>query len=258
MKVSVLRIGIILALLLPSASGETTPIDDWYAISGNLNATIASGETSSPNYEGISNRNLNMIFSYFDPVTLLDGGKVELNFEITLEADVPEISFSALRFGLFKSGDSRADAVFGESRVGRNTAVTEGWRGFLLINPNEPIATNPLTVYRRSADTASNYVSTNDTDLTRGLPQRSGSYSLVFQSGQPRDFSLVFERVGDDLVISGLHDSGSFGGTLFGAFGGNYGDIFDAFGFYASEGDAVVNGIRFSNATITLEGKDQP
>lgn len=230
------------------AAPDSSAIADWYAITSQANAQIVSGNTSSPVYDGLNSESPGMIFAYFPARHLPDQEKLTVSFEMTLEMEDAQTSFGEFRLGLFQSGSLKASERFGEKRTGRDLAVTEGWKGFLLFLPNLVEKTKPILLYRRLAEHESNYA------LKSGLDLRSAFTRAIaaphFQHGSPHLFTLTLERDGFDLSVTLTLDEESSTGRLSNAFADDYEVEFDALGIYAAGGSAQIRCVRFSQAQL--------
>lgn len=101
--------GCILAVMLGCsvqvALATTTEPNDWYAYySSSRGDRIENGDTNSPTYylANVTNaRTFSSVWSYFDPVTLVDGGSVQMSTQITVDfKSATSSTFDIFRFGL--------------------------------------------------------------------------------------------------------------------------------------------------------------
>lgn len=226
------------ALLCAPLMAEPLPLTEW---SSDLpRAILSDRDTAAPVLEQISSRNLGSLTSRFETISLEEGQSITATFTLTLEPDGTEATFSLFRFGLFYNPNDDAESLL-------------GWSGFLLINPNEPMAENPLMVFRRTPQNDISFVSTSGTDLTAPLQQSTGEFQLTFPSGEPRTFRVTFRRNGTALEITGDHGTGTFSGRFEDAFVENYEHRFNRFGFYATEADTPLHTLKITGAAIIQE-----
>ncbi len=236
-----------------AASAATVVVDDWYAVNGGGAAIIVNGDTGSPQYQNVGLTTLDRVFSYFDPVTLQDGEKLTVSFTLTLELANPALTktFNNFRFGLFTASTPHVTTLptsYGPERTANTTTPLNAWRGFLLRDP----AGNALRVYRKTGGGADGYATTTDADISTTVAT-TGNYNATFQDGVARTFSFSFERDGNDMLLTGSYGTGTFSGTVNGAFSGLGYDQFDAFGLYATVAGTDTNLIEsavFSNVSV--------
>ncbi len=256
MKTTLSLLGATLALALP-LDARQVDVDDWYAIRANASTTAAiTNGTNTANFQNIGNQALDRVFSYFDPITFTHGTRLTFSFDLTLQLSgvATHKDFNVFRFGLFNASTPHATPALFTNRTApasSGATYTSGWSGFLLINPNSPIATNPLTLYRKTG--AGDFSSTSNATGTQSLPT-TGGYSMSFEEGVARTFTLELIRNNNDLVVSGSYGSGTFSNTYAGAFGtlGTY-DLINAFGLYAAASDGVViESAQFSNVSLQV------
>lgn len=270
-KTTLLGAAAMLALVFAGANQvAAVAVNDWYAVSNRFGAAIDNGNTSSMTYNNVGTGAT--VFSYFDSVQLKDGQSLKLSFDLSFEyaGDATSKRFGLQRFGLFNVGEPHASAEsgpFAGDRVGDNTdgvGYSQGWKGFLLNNPafptdggvTQPTTNWPPTLYRKVGTAGVSFASTSDINLSIGSGATTGGYTLTFDEGIARNYTLVFTRSGNDLIFSGSYGTGIFTeGTLVGAFSDEGYATFNAFGFNNSSfsGDTVViEKMHISNATVTV------
>lgn len=251
-----------LAVMTAGSSGQSViPVNDWYSVSNATGTAIVDGDTSSPTIQNVSSASINAVFGYFEPVTLADGQKLILSFDITydLAGEAASKVLDMQRFGLFTSSTPHATpAIFGEKRVVPGTTgnpYAQDWSGFLLINPvnpNVPPSTNAQVLYYKDGIGGYGYSSTNGAAGTAGLAT-TGAYNIIFNNGETRTFTLELERSGVDLIVSGSYGTGTFSGTAKNAISDSKYSIFDAFGYTSGSTDNVtIDKVHFSNVTVTV------
>lgn len=255
MTVAAFTIGVAI-VFSASSSGAVIPVNDWYANSnGHASAIINNGNTNSPNYM-VYNQNLTSMFSYFNPVTLSDGETLSFSFGLTLDLAGEETSktFALMRFGLFTASTPHTTtADFGADRVSslstNNLPSTRGWQGFMLNNASSPAGV--LTLYSKPSSSDSHFTSTSGINGSTSLTT-TGGYTMAFTDGVTRTYTLVFERDGNNLIVSGSYGTGTFSGTYTNAFASAGYNVFDGFGlsFTASDG-VTIDSAQFSDVNLT-------
>lgn len=241
------------SFLMHSSDATMVSLDDWYAINSNANAQITDGDTTSPTYENIGTAGIDRFYTYFNPVTLADGETLTMSFTLTLSLTEPATNkvFSDFRFGVFEASTPHSTTTtFGADRVSSSSASTANWQGFLLRDPGN--ASGPLRLYRKSGTGNNGFQTTGDSVQSANLTT-TGGYSFAFEHEVARTFTMVMERDGNDLVISGSYGAGNFNSIVSGAFTESGYNVFDAFGFYAASSDGVlIETAQFTNVTLQV------
>lgn len=240
------------------SQAATVSIEDWYAINSNANATIAGGNTTSPDYQNNNSQNINRIFSYFGNQTLADGDKWTLSFSLTLTLAGSNTTktFKDFRYGLFEANTPHATtSTFGADRVSSSGSYSANWKGFLLRDPGN--ASGDMRIYRKAGTGNETFSAVGDSNANATLGT-TGNYSFIFTDGVAREFTFILQRSGSDLLLSGSYGTGNFSGMMTGAFTGGTYDVFDVFGFYAAAQDNVdIDNALFSNVSLNIVPEPQ-
>ncbi|GHC08498.1 hypothetical protein [Cerasicoccus arenae] len=246
-------------------NAQTFNADDWYIVSSGDPTGISDGGTSTAtiNFDtsgGSTNARNSYIWSYFaeegSEVSLADGMQLTLTTSITVDYNSASSAIlNGFRFGFYDSASPhQTPATAGANRIGAPADARDGWTGSFTST----VTSGAGSVFRKDVgnDAAfANSVSTTTDGLDSGVLNKS------YTNGVPVSLTMIYGRIGDDMIMSGSYGGDAFSGTFTDYFASDYPSTFDTIGFFLGSqgtGGATAESMTFSDAIVTYGTIPEP